>query len=64
MGDAGGPWIARKCPEVALADLGDTEGFEKGGEEGQLYALELSDGVYKRKRSPPKREVGHRSSES
>ena len=31
---------------VALADLGDTEGFDKGGEEGQLYAFELSDGVY------------------
>ena len=64
MGDAGDPGSARKCPGVALVDLGDTEGFEKGGEEGQLYAFELSDGVYKRKRSPPKREVGRRSSES
>ena len=35
---------------MALADLGDIEGFEKGGEEGQLYAFELSDGVYKRKK--------------
>ena len=50
MGDAGGPGSARKCPWVALADLGDTEGFDKGGEEGQLYAFELSDGVYKRKK--------------
>ena len=50
MGDAGGPGSARKCPGVALADLGDTEGFEKGGEEGQLYAFELTDGVYKRKK--------------
>ena len=50
MADAGGPGSARKCPGVALADLGDTEGFEKGGEEGQLYAFELSDGVYKRKK--------------
>ena len=51
-------------PWVALADLGDTEGFEKGGEEGQLYAFELFDGVYKRKkRSPSKREVGRRNSE-
>ena len=49
MGDAGGPGSARKSPGVALADLGDTEGFEKGGEEGQLYAFELSDGVYIRK---------------
>ena len=50
MGDAGGPGSARKCPGVALADLRDTEGFEKGGEEGQLYAFELSNGVYKRKK--------------
>ena len=50
MGDAGGPGSARKCPGVALADLGVTEGFEKGGEEGQLYAFELSDAVYKRKK--------------
>ena len=50
MADAGGPGSARKCPGVALADLGDTEGFEKGGEEGQLYAFELSDGVYKRRK--------------
>ena len=26
------------------------EGFEKDGEEGQLYGLQLSDGVYKRKK--------------
>ena len=51
MGDVGGPGSARKCPRVALADLGDTEGFEKGGEEGQLYAFELSNGVYKRKKA-------------
>ena len=50
MGDAGGPGSARKCPGVALADLGDTEGFDNGGEEGQLYAFELPDGVYKRKK--------------
>ena len=50
MGDAGVPGCIRKCPGVALADLGDTEGFEKVGEEGQLYAFELSDGVYKRKK--------------
>ena len=47
MGDAGGPGSARKCPRAALADLGDTERFKKGGEEGQLYAFKLSDGVYK-----------------
>ena len=35
---------------MALANLGDTEGFDKGGEEGQLYAFQLSDGVYKRKK--------------
>ena len=49
MSDAGGPWSTRKCPALALADLWDTEGFEKG-EEGQLYALHLSDGMYKRKK--------------
>ena len=50
MGDAGGPGSARKYPGVALADLGDTEGFDKHGKEGQLYAFGLSGGVYKRKR--------------
>ena len=35
---------------MALADLGDTKGFKKGGEEGQLYAFQLSNGVYKRKK--------------
>ena len=50
MADTGGPGSTRKCPGVALADLGDTEGFEKVGEEGQLYAFELFDGVYKRKK--------------
>ena len=50
MGDAGGTGSARICNGVALADLGDTEGFEKGGEEDRLYAFKLSDGVYKRKK--------------
>ena len=50
MADADGPGSTRKCPGVALTDLGDTEGFEIGGEEGQLYAFELSVGVYKRKK--------------
>ena len=50
MADTDGPGSARKCPGVALANLGDTEGFEKGGEEGQLYAFKLSNGVYKRKK--------------
>ena len=50
MGDAGGPGSARKCPGVALSDLGDTEGFKKGGEEGRLYAFELSNWVYKQKK--------------
>ena len=50
MADAVGPGSARKCPGLDLADLGDTEGFEKDGEEGQLYSLQLSDGVYKRKK--------------
>ena len=37
-------------PWDGFSRYGDTEGFDKGGEEGQLYAFELSDGVYKRKK--------------
>ena len=37
-------------PRGGFSILGDTEGFDKGGEEGQLYAFELSDRVYKRKK--------------
>ena len=43
----------RKCPGVALADLGDVEGFDRSGEKDQLYAFQLSDGVYKRKKFTP-----------
>ena len=43
----------RKCPGVTLADLGDVEGFDRSGEEDQLYAFQLSDGVYKRKQFAP-----------
>ena len=53
MVDAGGPGSVRKCPGVALADLGDVEGFDRSGEENQLYTFQLSDGVYKRKFRPP-----------
>ena len=53
MVDAGGPWSVRKCPGVALADLGDVEVFDRSGEEDQLYAFKLSDGVYKRKKFTP-----------
>ena len=49
MFDAGGPGSVRKRPGVALADLGDVEGFDRSGEKDQLYASQLSDGVYKRK---------------
>ena len=48
MGDAGGQGSARKCPELALVDLGDVEGFGEIGEENQLYAFQLVDGLYKR----------------
>ena len=58
MIDPGGPRSVRKCPEAALADLGDVEGFNRSGEEVQLYAFQLSDGVYKRKSSPPLRRLG------
>ena len=53
MVDTGGPGSVRKCPGVALADLGDVEGFDRSGEEDQFYAFQLSDGVYKRKKSLP-----------
>ena len=36
-----------------MADLGDVEGFDRSGEEDQLYAFQLSDGVYKRKKFTP-----------
>ena len=49
MCDAGGPGSAIKCLGLALTDLGDTEGFDKVRENNQLYAFQLSDGVYKRK---------------
>ena len=53
MVDAGGPRGVRKCPGAALADLGDVEGFDRSGEADQLYAFQLSDGVYKRKKFTP-----------
>ena len=40
-------------PGAALADLGDVEGFNRSGGEDQLYAFQLSDGVYKRKKFTP-----------
>ena len=58
MVDAGGPGSVRKCSGVALADLGDVEGFIRSGEEDQLYTFQLSDGVYKRKILPPLRGLG------
>ena len=53
MVDAGGPGSVRKCPGTALADLCDVEGFDRSGEEDLLYAFQLSDGVYKRKKFTP-----------
>ena len=53
MVDAGGPGSVRKCPGAALADLRDVEGFDRSGEVNQLYAFQLSDGVYKRKKFTP-----------
>ena len=57
MVDAGGPWSVRKCPGAALADLDDVEGFDRSGEEYQLYAFQLSDGVYKRKKFTPSKGI-------
>ena len=58
MVDAGGPGSVRKCPGAALADLGDVEGFDRSVEEDKLYAFQLSDGVYKRKKFTPLRGLG------
>ena len=41
----------RKCPGVALADLSDVEGFDRSGEEDQLYVFQLSDGSTKEQSS-------------
>ncbi|MCU7902350.1 MAG: hypothetical protein KZQ66_10425 [Candidatus Thiodiazotropha sp. (ex Lucinoma aequizonata)] len=35
-----------------MADLGDTEGFDRSGKEDRLYALQLSEGLYKRMEVP------------
>ena len=40
-------------PWVALAGLDDVEGFDRSGDEDHLYAFQLSDGVYKRKKFIP-----------
>ena len=53
MADAGGPGSVRKCPGVALVNLCDVEGFDRSGEEDQLHAFQLSDGVYKGKKFTP-----------
>ena len=50
MVDAGGPRSVRKCHGIALADIRDTEGFGREGKEVRLYAFQLSEGVYKRKK--------------
>ena len=53
MVDAGGPGSVRKCPGAALAHVGDVKEFDISGEEDQLYAFQLSDWVYKRKKFNP-----------
>ena len=53
MVDAGGPGRVRKCPGVALADLGDVEGFNISGEEDQLSLSSCLIGSTKEKSSPP-----------
>ena len=45
-------------PWVALVDLDDVEGFDRSGEEDQLYAFQLSDGVYKRRKVHPSEGIG------
>ena len=49
MFDAGSPGSVRKFHGVALANLGDTEGFDLDGKKYRLYAFQLSEVIYKRK---------------
>ena len=63
MVDAGGPRSVRKCHGVALADLGDTKGFGLEGKEDRLYAIQLSEGGTKERKSPLKG-WGHKNSVS
>ena len=58
MVDTGGLGSVRKCPWGSLADIGDVEGFDRSGEEGQFYAFQLSDGVYKTKKFTPSEGIG------
>ena len=44
------PGASENALGVALADLGDVQGFDRSGEEDQLYAFLLLGGVYKRKK--------------
>ena len=53
MVDASGPGSVRKCPGAAFADLGDVVGFNRSGEEDQLYAFLLSDESTKEKKVQP-----------
>ena len=53
MVEAGGPGIVTKMSWGGFADLGDVKGFHRSGQEDQLYAFHLSDGVYKRKSFTP-----------
>ena len=58
MVDAGGPGSIRKCPGVALADLGDVEGFDRSGEEDSFTLSSCLMGSTKEKSSPPLRGFG------
>ena len=43
----------RKRPGVALADLDDVGGLNRSREEDQLYAVQFSDGDFRRKKVHP-----------
>ena len=62
MGDPGGPGSVRKCHGVALADLGDTEGFDKEGEENQLMFFSWLMGYTTEKRLPKRGRSNWKSS--
>ena len=54
MVDAGGPGSVRKCHGVALADLGDTEGFGRDGKEDRFMFSSYLNGCAKERKSPVK----------
>ena len=58
MVDAGGPVSIRKCPGVALADLGDVEGSTEAERKTSFTLSSCLMGSTKENSSPPLRGLG------